>query len=72
MNQTQTRVNSGWQALMGVAFATLFFVQSVLGGALASTPLSLPGAPAVEVARYFTESRSAVVATMTGRTLESP
>jgi hypothetical protein len=62
MNQTQTRVNSGWQALMGVAFATLFFVQSVLGGALALTPLPLPGAPAVEVARYFTESRSAVVA----------
>jgi hypothetical protein len=44
-----------------VFFAAFFIASLVLGGALATVPLPLPGAPAAEVARYFTESRTAVL-----------
>ena len=48
-------------ALSGVLFAAFFIASLVLGGVLASGPLPLPGAPAADVARYFTESRAAVL-----------
>jgi hypothetical protein len=44
-----------------VFFAAFFIASLILGGVLASGPLPLPGAPAAEVARYFTESRTAVL-----------
>jgi hypothetical protein len=53
---------SVWQPLTGVVFAALFLAQSVVGDALATIPLPLPGAPAAEVARYFTASQTAAVA----------
>ena len=46
------RNGSIWQLLLGVVFAALFLLQSVLGDALATAPLPLPGAPAAEVARH--------------------
>jgi hypothetical protein len=49
--------------LCGVLFPAFFFAGDVLGGALATpTALPLPGAPGGEVARYYLESPSAVVA----------
>jgi hypothetical protein len=48
-------------ALGGVLFAVFFIVGLVLGGVLASSPFPLPGATAAEVARYFTESQTAVL-----------
>jgi hypothetical protein len=48
-------------ALSGVLFAVYFIVGEVLSGMLASSPLPLPGAPAAEAARYFTENRTAVL-----------
>ena len=48
-------------ALSGVLFAAFFIVGVVLGGVLASTTLPLPGAPAAEVARYYDDSRTAVL-----------
>lgn len=55
------RKRNPW-ALGGVLFVAFFIASLVLGGVLASGPLPLPGAPAAEVARYFTESRTAVLA----------
>ncbi len=54
------RQSNPW-ALSGVFFAAFFIVSLVLGGVLASVPLPLPGASAADVARYFTESRTAVL-----------
>lgn len=49
-------------ALGGVLFAAFFVAGDFLRGALASGPLPLPGAPAEEVARYFTESSTSALA----------
>jgi hypothetical protein len=49
-------------ALGGILFAAFFILGDVLRGVLANGPLPLPGAPAVEAARYFTESQTAVLA----------
>lgn len=54
------RQRNPW-ALSGVFFAAFFITGLILGGVLASGPLPLPGAPAADVARYFTESRTAVL-----------
>jgi len=56
-----SRQRTPW-ALGGVLFAAFFIVGLVLGGVLASSPFPLPGATAAEVARYFTESGTAVLA----------
>lgn len=48
--------------LGGVLFAAFFIAGDVLRGALANGALPLPGAPTEEVVRYFTESRTAVLA----------
>ena len=49
------------RALGGVLFAAFFIGGGVLSGMLTSASLPLPGAPAAEVARYFTESQTAVL-----------
>ena len=49
------------RALSGVLFAAFFIASLVLGGILASTSLPMPGAPAAEVARYYNDSRTAVL-----------
>lgn len=54
------RQRNPW-ALGGVFFAAFFISSLVLGGVLAVGPLPLPGSPAAEVARYVTESRTAVL-----------
>jgi hypothetical protein len=56
-----SRQRTPW-ALSGVLFAAFFIVGLVLGGVLSVGALPLPGAPAAEVARYFTESGTAVLA----------
>lgn len=48
-------------ALGGILFAVFFITGGVLGGVLASGSLPLPGAPAAEVADYYTENRTAVL-----------
>ncbi len=58
---TATARSRDLRALGGVLFAVFFIASLVLGGALASDSLPLPGAPATEVAGYFTESRTAVL-----------
>jgi len=58
---TITARSRNLRALGGVLFAAFFIAGGVLGGVLASGSLPLPGAPAAEVARYFTESRTAVL-----------
>jgi hypothetical protein len=50
------------RALGGVLFAAFFIAGGVLGGMFTSDALPLPGAPAPEVARYFADSRTAVLA----------
>jgi hypothetical protein len=49
------------RALGGILFAGFFILGGYLGGERASGPLPLPDAPAEEVARYFTDSRTAVL-----------
>lgn len=49
-------------ALGGVLFAAFFIAGDFLRGALANGPLPLPGAPAEDVARYFTESAASALA----------
>jgi hypothetical protein len=61
-----TRRGDPW-AWGGVLFALFFILGDVLRGVLANGPfpngpLPLPGAPAAEVARYFAESQTAVLA----------
>lgn len=58
---TTTARSRNLRALGGVLFAAFFIASLVLGGVLASGSLPLPGAPATEVARYFTESRTVVL-----------
>lgn len=48
-------------ALSGVLFAAFFVTSLVLGSVLVPTPLPLPGAPAIEVANYYNDSRTAVL-----------
>ena len=64
MNQRNALSPNGGlrRALSGVLFAAFFIAGDVLRGVLALTPLPLPGAPAAEVARYYAESRTAVLA----------
>lgn len=50
------------RALGGVLFVALFISGLVLGGALSSAPFPMPGASAQEVARYYDENRTAVLA----------
>jgi hypothetical protein len=58
---TSGRRSNLW-ALGGVLFAVFFIAGDVLRSMLTSDPLPLPGAPAAEVARYYTDSRTAVIA----------
>jgi hypothetical protein len=55
------RLGNPW-ALGGVLFAAFFILGDVLRGMLTSDALPLPGASAAEVARYYTDSRTAVLA----------
>jgi hypothetical protein len=57
---TSRRRRNQWP-LSGVLFAALFIVGNVLGGALASGTLPLPGAPAPEIARYYDDSQTVVL-----------
>ena len=50
------------RALGGVLFVALFISGLVLGGALSSAPFPMPGASPQEVARYYEENRTAVLA----------
>lgn len=50
------------RALSGILFPVFFIAGDILRGRLATMPLPLPSAPAAEAARYFTESRTAVIA----------
>lgn len=50
------------QALSGILFPVFFSLGDVLRARLATLPLPLPSASAAEAARYFTESRTAVIA----------
>ena len=56
-----SRERKNLRALSGVLFAAFFIASLVLGGVLASTSLPMPGAPAAEVARYYNDSRIAVL-----------
>jgi hypothetical protein len=49
-------------ALSGVLFVVLFIWGLVLGGILSSDPFPMPGAPAPEVARYYSDNGTAVLA----------
>lgn len=55
-----TRQRNPW-ALGGVLFAAFFIAGGILGGMLTAASLPLPGAPAAEVARYYEDSRTAVL-----------
>lgn len=57
----QRRRKNPW-ALGGVFFVALFVWGLILGGVLSSAPFPMPGAPPVEVARYYDENRTAVLA----------
>ena len=46
----------------GVLFVAIFISGLVLGGALSSAPFPMPGASPQEVARYYDENRTAVLA----------
>lgn len=50
------------RALGGVLFVALFISGLILGGALSSAPFPMPGASPQEVARYYDENRTAVLA----------
>ena len=56
-----SRERRNLQALSGVLFAAFFIASLVLGGVLSSASLPMPGAPAAEVARYYNDSRIAVL-----------
>ena len=49
------------RALGGVLFVALFISGLILGGALSSAPFPMPGASPQEVARYYSENRTAVL-----------
>jgi hypothetical protein len=57
---TSRRQGNPW-ALGGVLVAVFFIAGDVLRGMLTSNALPLPGASAAEVARYFTDSQTAVL-----------
>jgi uncharacterized membrane protein YhaH (DUF805 family) len=65
-----TRQRNLW-ALGGVLFAAFFIGSDFLGGALATGPLPLPGAPVGEVVRYFTESQTAALAVSLAQVLSA-
>ena len=58
---TASRRQADPWALGGILFAVFFILGDILRGVLANDPLPLPGAPAVEAARYFTENQTAVL-----------
>jgi hypothetical protein len=68
---TVSRLQRNPWALGGVLFAAFFIAGDFLRGALASGPLPLPGAPVEAVVRYFTESRTAVLAVATVQVLSA-
>ncbi len=66
-----SRERKNLRALSGVLFVAFFIASLVLGGVLASTSLPIPGAPAAEVARYYNDSRTAVLVTSTLQALSA-
>ncbi len=66
-----SRERKNLRALSGVLFAAFFIASLVLGGVLASTSLPMPGAPAAEVARYYNDSRTAVLVASTLQALSA-
>ena len=69
MTATSTRRDL-W-ALGGVLFAATFLAGGIIGGMLAAGPFPMPGVPAAEVARYFTESRTAVLTVQSAQVLSA-
>ena len=65
-----TRRRNLW-ALGGILFAAFLIAGDVLSGALATGSLPLPGAPAQEVVRYFTESQTAVLAVASAQVMSA-
>lgn len=55
------RLKNPW-ALSGVFFVALFIWGLILGGVLSSAPFPMPWAPAPEVARYYDENRTVILA----------
>ena len=66
-----SRERKNLRALSGVLFAAFFIASLVLGGVLASTSLPMPSAPAAEVARYYNDSRTAVLVASTLQALSA-
>lgn len=56
------RIRKNPWALSGVLFVVLFIWGLVLGGILSSDPFPMPGAPATEIARYYSDNGTAVLA----------
>jgi hypothetical protein len=48
-------------ASSGLLFVAFFIASLVLGGVLASSPLPMPDAPAAQTARYYDDSRTAIL-----------
>lgn len=65
------RLRKNRWTLSGVLFVVLFIWGLVLGGILSSDPFPMPGAPALEIARYYGENRTAVLASGLLQTLSS-
>lgn len=65
-----TRRRNLW-ALGGILFAAFLIAGDFLSGALATGSLPLPGAPAQEVVRYFTESQTAVLAVASAQVMSA-
>src|SRR5688500_1138795 len=63
MNQQHASTSSGGKlrALGGVLFAVWLLGGEAVAGLCASSALPMPGAPAAEVARYYTENRTAAL-----------
>ena len=67
-----SRKRKNLRALSGALFAAFFIAGLVLGGVLASTSLPMPGAPEeVELARYYNDSRTAVLVASTLQSLSA-
>lgn len=56
------RIRKNPWALSGVLFVVLFIWGLVLGGILSSDPFPMPGAHAIEIARYYSDNGTAVLA----------
>ena len=66
-----SRKRKNLRALSGALFAAFFIAGLVLGGVLASTSLPMPGAPELEVTRYYNDSRTAVLVASTLQALSA-